>query len=50
MGKKKKKTTLVIDDINFRKPICPSGFDFKDKKKYNRKQKFKRVYRPSFLF
>lgn len=50
----KKKLSIIVklDDLKIRIPTAKSGFDFKDKKKYNRKAKHKKNNGPdegSFL-
>ncbi|MCP3922562.1 MAG: hypothetical protein GY714_08260 [Desulfobacterales bacterium] len=43
MGKRKKKQVIKGEVTpTIRKPIAPPGFSFKDKKKYDRKDKFKK--------
>lgn len=43
MGKRKKKLVIKGEVTpTIRKPIAPPGFSFKDKKKYERKVKFKK--------
>lgn len=43
MGKRKKKRVIKGEETpKIRKPVAPPGFSFKDKKKYNRKDKFKK--------